>query len=34
MPRVDIAARHGRKMDTLPAHILDEVLAKVITIFA
>lgn len=33
-PRVlDIAARHGRKVDTLPAAILDEVLAKVLPIF-
>jgi mRNA interferase ChpB len=33
-PRVlDIEARAGRKVDTLPAEILDEVLAKVITLF-
>jgi len=33
-PRVlDIAARNGRKMDTLPADLLDEVLAKVAPIF-
>jgi mRNA interferase ChpB len=33
-PRVlDIAARHGCKVDTLPSPILDEVLARVITIF-
>lgn len=33
-PRVlDIAARNGRKVDTLPAAILDEVLAKVLPIF-
>lgn len=32
-PRVlDIAARHGRLVDTLPQSILDDVLAKVITI--
>jgi len=33
-PRVlDLAARAGRKVDTLPAPILDEVLAKVATLF-
>jgi mRNA interferase ChpB len=33
-PRVlDIAARNGRKVDTLPADLLDEVLAKVAPIF-
>ena len=33
-PRVlDIAARGGRKVDTLPATQLDEVLAKVVTLF-
>lgn len=33
-PRVlDLQARHGRKVDTLPAAIMDEVLAKVATIF-
>ena len=33
-PRViDLAARHGRKVDTLPEEILDEVLAKVATLF-
>lgn len=33
-PRVlDIAARGGRKVDTLPAEILDEVLARVGTLF-
>jgi mRNA interferase ChpB len=33
-PRVlDIAARGGRKVDVLPAELMDEVLAKVITIF-
>ena len=33
-PRViDLAARHGRKVDTLPEEILDEVLAKVGTLF-
>lgn len=32
-PRVlDIAARAGRKVDTLPAAIMDEVLAKVATL--
>lgn len=34
-PRViDLTARHGRKIDTLPASIMDEVLAKVATLFA
>jgi len=33
-PRVlDLAARHGRKIDVLPAHIMDEVLAKLAVIF-
>ena len=33
-PRViDLAARHARKVDTLPAPIMDEVLAKVVTLF-
>lgn len=33
-PRVlDLAARHGRKVDTLPAALMDEVLAKVVTLF-
>ncbi|HEY9756342.1 MAG TPA: type II toxin-antitoxin system PemK/MazF family toxin [Oculatellaceae cyanobacterium] len=33
-PRVlDLAARHGRKVDTLPSSILAEVMARVITIF-
>jgi mRNA interferase ChpB len=33
-PRVlDIAARGGRKVEALPAEILDEVLAKVVTLF-
>lgn len=33
-PRVlDLHARNGRKIDTLPQSILDEVIAKVITIF-
>ncbi|MGD0903206.1 MAG: type II toxin-antitoxin system PemK/MazF family toxin [Terracidiphilus sp.] len=33
-PRVlDIEARRGRKVDSLPAEILDEVLAKVATLF-
>lgn len=30
---IDLAARHGRKVDTLPEEILDEVLAKVATLF-
>lgn len=34
-PRVlDLAARQGRKMDTLPTAIMDDVLAKVATLFA
>jgi mRNA interferase ChpB len=33
-PRViDLAARHARKVDTLPEPIMDEVLAKVATLF-
>lgn len=33
-PRVlDLAARHARKVESLPDIILDEVMAKVITIF-
>lgn len=33
-PRVlDLNARHGRKVEALPPAILDEVMAKVITIF-
>ena len=33
-PRVlDLSARHARKVDHLPASILDEVLAKLATIF-
>ena len=33
-PRVlDVAARNGRKVDTLPGALLDEVLAKVATLF-
>lgn len=33
-PRVlDIAERGGRKVDTLPANLVDEVLAKVATLF-
>ena len=33
-PRViDLAARHARKVDTLPESIMDEVLAKVATLF-
>ena len=33
-PRVlDIAERGGRKVDTLPAALLDEVMAKVVTLF-
>lgn len=33
-PRVlDLAARNARKVDTLPAPIMDEVLAKLATIF-
>jgi mRNA interferase ChpB len=33
-PRViDLAARHARKVDTLPTPIMEEVLAKVATLF-
>ena len=33
-PRVlDLDARHGRKVDTLPAAILEDVMAKVVTLF-
>ncbi len=33
-PRVlDLAARHARKVDTLPAPIMEEVLARVATLF-
>jgi len=33
-PRViDLAARHARKVDTLPTSIMEEVLAKVATLF-
>jgi mRNA interferase ChpB len=33
-PRIiDLAARHARKVDTLPAPLMDEVLAKVATLF-
>jgi len=33
-PRViDLLARHARKVDTLPTPIMDEVLAKVVTLF-
>ena len=33
-PRViDMTARHARKVDTLPAPIMDEVMAKVSTLF-
>ena len=33
-PRVlDLAARGGRKVDTLPTALLDEVLARVVTLF-
>jgi mRNA interferase ChpB len=33
-PRVlDIEARHGKKVDALPTELLDEVLAKTITLF-
>ena len=30
---LDLSARNGRKVDTLPQALMDEVLAKVITIF-
>jgi mRNA interferase ChpB len=33
-PRViDLAARHARKVDRLPEHIMEEVLARVATLF-
>ena len=33
-PRIlDLSARHGRKVDTLPESIMDEVLARVATLF-
>jgi mRNA interferase ChpB len=33
-PRVlDLAARNGRKVDALPSAILDEVMARVVTLF-
>ena len=33
-PRVlDLSARHGRKVDTLPESIMDDVLARVTTLF-
>ena len=33
-PRViDLAARHARKVDTLPEPIMDEVLARIATLF-
>ena len=33
-PRVlDLSTRQARKVDTLPSHILDEVLARMVTIF-
>ncbi|MBA5687061.1 type II toxin-antitoxin system PemK/MazF family toxin [Rugamonas apoptosis] len=30
---IDLAARHGRKVDTVPAPLMDDVLAKVATLF-
>lgn len=30
---IDLAARNGRKVDSLPQPIMDEVLAKVVTLF-
>lgn len=33
-PRVlDLQARHGRKLESMPAAIMDEVMAKLVTIF-
>ncbi|MGI6656292.1 MAG: type II toxin-antitoxin system PemK/MazF family toxin [Desulfobulbus sp.] len=33
-PRVlDLAARHGRKVDTLPDEIMQDVLARIVTLF-
>jgi mRNA interferase ChpB len=31
---VDLAARNGRKLERVPQHILDDVLARVATLFA
>ena len=31
---VDLAARNGRKLETVPQHIIDDVLAKRATLFA
>lgn len=31
---VDLAARNGRKLESVPQHILDEVLARLATLFA
>jgi len=31
---LDLAARNGRKLESVPQHILDEVLAKLVTLFA
>ncbi len=30
---LDLGARHGRKLESLPAHIMDEVLARLTPIF-
>lgn len=30
---VDLAARHGRRLEAVPQHILDNVLAKLLTLF-
>lgn len=30
---LDLIARHGKKIDTLPPHIVDDVLARLATIF-
>ena len=30
---LDLGARHGRKLESLPAHIMDEVLARLAPIF-
>jgi mRNA-degrading endonuclease toxin of MazEF toxin-antitoxin module len=31
---LDLAARNGRKLESVPQHILDDVLARLITLFA
>jgi mRNA-degrading endonuclease toxin of MazEF toxin-antitoxin module len=31
---LDLAARHGRKLERVPQHVLDDVLARLATLFA